>query len=247
MRVTDDVLTVLDHAETEGAALRLVGQLDRSLYVQTNKVLEAAGGKWNRKAKAHLFEGDAADAIEQILLTGEITVPQDFGFFETPPAVVARLMETADVPDGSVSLEPSAGKGAIAVPLSEVSGSLDAIELLPKNAAELRARLNGSGMVYEMDFLSTTHDPVYDRIVMNPPFARQADIHHVMHAVKSLRPGGRLVSVMSAGVTFRDNRLTNDLRQLVADRGGKIEPLPPGSFKASGTLVNACIVSMEAA
>jgi 16S rRNA G1207 methylase RsmC len=37
---------------------------------------------------------------------------------------------------------------------------------------------------------------------MNPPFARQADIHHVNHALKFLKPDGLLVSVMSAGVTL---------------------------------------------
>lgn len=71
MRIENDVLTVLARAQTDGNALRLVGQLDRKLYERVNKVLEAAGGKWNRKAKAHLYEGGAAEAMEQIILTGE--------------------------------------------------------------------------------------------------------------------------------------------------------------------------------
>ncbi len=54
MRVEDDVLAVLSRAETNGNALVLIGQLDRLMYERTNKVLEAAGGKWNRKAKAHM-------------------------------------------------------------------------------------------------------------------------------------------------------------------------------------------------
>lgn len=63
--------------------------------------------------------------------------------------------------------------------------------------------------------------PIYDRIVMNPPFLKQADIHHVNHALKFLRPDtGLLVSVMSAGVSFRVNNLTTSFRQLVAERGG---------------------------
>ncbi len=43
MKVDNEVLTVLDNAEKEGNALRLVGQLDRNVYTKTNKVLEAAG------------------------------------------------------------------------------------------------------------------------------------------------------------------------------------------------------------
>jgi hypothetical protein len=52
MRVEDEVLAVLSRAETNGNALTLTGRLDRKMYERTNKVLEAAGGKWNRKAKA---------------------------------------------------------------------------------------------------------------------------------------------------------------------------------------------------
>lgn len=73
MKITNDVLDVLKAASTNGNALAINGQLDRSLYARTNKVLEACGGQWNRKAKAHLFEGDAGDALEQVVLTGEYT------------------------------------------------------------------------------------------------------------------------------------------------------------------------------
>jgi hypothetical protein len=97
MKVSDDILAVLTAALVDGHSLTLTGMLDRKLYERTNKVLEAAGGKWNRKAKAHVFEMPAEDAIEQIVLSGEITIPQDFGYFPTPPAVVERLVELAEV------------------------------------------------------------------------------------------------------------------------------------------------------
>lgn len=67
-------------------------QLDRKLYGRTNKVLEA-GGKWNRKAKAHIFPGDATARVDEILLTGSVEVPKDeFNFFPTPPEIVRRLV-----------------------------------------------------------------------------------------------------------------------------------------------------------
>lgn len=77
---------------------------------------------------------------------------------------------------------------------------------------------------------------------MNPPFGRQADIKHVSHALKFLKPGGLLVSVMASSVTFRSNKLTTDFRQLIVDRGGHIKELPEGAFKSSGTMVNTVIV-----
>lgn len=74
----------------------------------------------------------------------------------------------------------------------------------------------------------------------------KADTKHVAHALRFLKPDGLLVSVMSASVTFRDNKLTADFRALIRERGGDIEALPEGSFKSSGTGVNTVIVTIPA-
>lgn len=246
MKIEDDVLAVLSRAEAAGNTVTLTGQLDRKLYERTNKALEAAGGKWNRKAKAHLFEADATERIEQMLATGSIEVPKDeFNFFPSPPAVVARLLALADIRPGMRVLEPSAGKGAIAYACADAGAKVDCYELMEANFVALAgdARL---GPVRHMDFLAQAPEVSYDRVVMNPPFIRQLDIKHVLHALKFLKPGGLLVSVMASSVTFRDNRLTQEFRDLVRARGGDIEALPDGSFKASGTNVNTVIVTIPA-
>lgn len=245
LKVSEPVMAVLSTARCDGTALFLTsGQLDRKLYEATNKVLEAAGGKWNRKTRGHVFPGDAAEAMDQVLISGEITRPQDFGFFPTPPAVVERLFELADLDAAHVTLEPSAGTGAIAQPLARIVASVACVELQAKHAETLRK----AGLtVTEGDFLATTPAPIYDRVVMNPPFAKQADIRHVMHASRFLKPGGRLVSVMAAGVNFREDRTAVEFRAFLAERGGEIESLPEDSFKASGTSVNTVIVTLEAA
>ncbi|EDR2800677.1 SAM-dependent methyltransferase, partial [Salmonella enterica subsp. enterica serovar Havana] len=54
MQISTEVLNVLSRCRAEGNFLFLADQLDRSIYVKTNKVLEAAGGKWNRKEQAHI-------------------------------------------------------------------------------------------------------------------------------------------------------------------------------------------------
>ncbi len=244
MQIDSEVLSVLSRATTNGAELTLVGQLDRKLYERTNKVLEAAGGKWDRKAKAHLFADGAAERIDQILLTGNIVLPKDeFNYFPTPPDVVDRLMELADVRPGMRVLEPSAGQGAIANACRAAGGEVTCIELMPANVRALRDQGHS---VSERDFLTMLPSPLMDRVVMNPPFARQADIKHVLHALQFLCDGGRLVSVMSASVTFRDNTLTQDFRALVSSRSGSIEELPEGAFKSSGTMVRTVIVTIPA-
>lgn len=237
-------MAVLSRAETNGNALVLVGKLDRKMYERTNKVLEAAGGKWNRKIKAHIFDGEAATRVDQIILSGEVEVPKDeFNFFPSPPDVVARLMELADVQQGMRVLEPSAGKGAIAYACADAGATVDCIELMEANFIALAgdARL---GSVRHMDFLAQAPEASYDRVVMNPPFAKQADIMHVLHALRFLKSGGLLVSVMAASVAFRDNKLTQNFRSLICERGGDMEALPEGAFKASGTMVRSLIVTI---
>lgn len=247
MRIDHDVLAVLSRCETNGNALVIAEQLDRSMYQRANKVLEAAGGKWNRKAKAHLFDDEAATRLDQILLSGEVAVPKDeFNYFPSPPAVVERLLELADVRCGMRVLEPSAGQGAIAYACAEAGGLVDCCELMEANYDALSGDVRLNAVVLA-DFLTLVPEPRYDRVVMNPPFAKQADIKHVLHALQFLAPEGMLASVMAASVLYRDNRLTRDFRDLVRDRGGDIEALPEGSFKSAGTMVGTVIVTVPAA
>jgi predicted RNA methylase len=244
VKVSNEVLAVLSRSEVSGPNVALPEQLERNLYTKVDKVLQAAGGKWNRKAKAHVFNGDAELRLEQIILTGNIDLPKDeFNYFPTPPAIVKKLIAYAKLQPGMECIEPSAGRGAIAAPIREAGASVKCVELMPRNANHLR---DMDFNVDECDFLSMAPSPIYDRVIMNPPFLKQSDIKHVNHALAFLKPGGLLVAVMSAGVVFRENRLTSDFRDLVYARGGRFEELPDGSFKESGTMVNTVIVVIPA-
>lgn len=247
MRLRQDVLAVLSACRCEGAAVYLPPrQLDRKLYEAVNKALEALGGKWDRKAKAHLFAADPEKELDRAILTGEVTRPQDFGFFPTPPELAARVAELADVSDDHVVLEPSAGEGALldACFASCPAADLHAVELLPQNVERLKAK--GYPSVTAADFLSLPPTPTYDRVVMNPPFGKQADVDHVRHAWQFVKPGGRLVAIMAAGVSFRENRKTAEFRTLI-DEYGYLEENPDGAFLASGTGVRTVTVVLDKA
>ena len=152
-------------------------------------------------------------------------------------------MDIAGVRPGMKVLEPEAGCGDIAFACVEAGGVVDCYELMQPNFDVLTSsgRFNS---VRHVDFLTVSPEPIYDRIVMNPPFLKQSDIKHVLHALRFLRPDGLLTSVMSAGVSFRDNKLTQEFRDLIRARGGDIEALPEGAFKASGTMVNTLIATI---
>ena len=245
MRVSQDVLSVLDACQTQDTHLVLPAQLDRKMYVAVNNVLEMAGGTWSRKEKAHVFPGDAAEAIEGVLLTGEIShAKREFDAFYTPPTVVAKLMELADVHVGQTVLEPSSGEGAIALALADTGATVESLEIrdVPPWWSQRSNILH-----WKTDFLKVEPRPEFDRVVMNPPFSRQQDMVHVSHAFQFLKPGGRLVSVMSPAFEFRTTLVAKAFRALYDSAGGRTIHLPENSFRESGTEVNSVIVVLNRA
>ena len=237
-----DVLS--SSVEITGPHVRIVRPLDRKLYVEVNAALEALGGAWNRKAKVHVFANDPADALDQVLVDGGFhDAKRDFQQFFTPlplaAAVVARLGSLA----GRTVLEPSAGAGAIVWALIERKAIVTAVEM----DAQLAAKLPLDRRICA-DFLTLSPDNVpfapFDAVAMNPPFTKGQDVAHVMHAFSFLKPGGKLVAIMSAGAEFRSDRKTSGFRELVAAMDGTIERLPDDSFKESGTSVRTVVVEM---
>lgn len=251
VHIDDDIKNLLMNLRIEGNTAYITEQLDRDTYVRLNKALEALGGKWNRSARGHVFPGDPSEKIAEALQAGQaVDIKKSFEFFETPPAVANLMIDRAGIFGDHVSnmhnyvLEPSAGHGAIAdvirayVPIS----SIHVIEIEPSNRQVLKEK--GYKLVGK-DFMKyRKKKPLYDRIVMNPPFSKQQDIDHVLHAWKFLRPRGRLVSVMAGGTEYRQNKKAVAFQKLVEEHGF-IEPLPQGSFEESGTGVNTVLVTLD--
>jgi len=248
-RLTTDVLAVLSSLEVDGNTVRIVGQLDRPMYVRVNEALEALGGKWNRKAKAHLFSDDPAERIDAACLTQSVDLPKDFEFYATPAALAARMVEWAQPKNYEFVIEPSAGQGALVDAVLEEApfANVFAVELMPRNVEALRARYAGdmNVKVYEADFLTLDPDPNRSCAILNPPFSKRQDVRHIMRAFEWLAPGGRLISVASAGVSFRQDKLTVSFREFVESHDGTIEPLPAGTFAAAGTSVNTVLVTVR--
>jgi predicted RNA methylase len=157
-------------------------------------------------------------------------------FFPTPPAVVARMIAAAGLSIDLDVLEPSAGLGAIALKAVPLVSAVDCIERSGQLAERLRAVMPAYCDVRCADFLEIEPNPIltYDRVLMNPPFSGEQDVRHVMHALKFVRPGGRLVAVMSAGAEFHQSKAAVAFRALVASSGGRIERLPEDAFAAAG-------------
>lgn len=171
------------------------------------------------------------------------------GFFQTQPREVARMLEIADIQDGDMVLEPSAGEGAIVHGVIEYALvnfckiDLTMIEKNPTRAWYLREKYGLSALVLQDDFLTCTLTvPKYNKILMNPPFERGQDIDHVRRAYDLLATGGTLIAIMSEGSFYRNDNQTMAFKTWLISVGGDTEKLPAGSFKDAGTMINARIV-----
>lgn len=164
------------------------------------------------------------------------------GFFPTPRDLIEKMLDQICIEPGNLVLEPSAGKGDILDMLREKHPDA-ALRFVERNLtlAEV-CQLKGylpceQARSADGDFLALPADAgPFDRIVMNPPFEKAQDIEHVRKAYSLLSQYGRLVSIMSPGPFFREDKQATAFRDWLGDLRLKgdlieVEDLPEGSFK----------------
>lgn len=255
-----DVAAVLTRATTEGNIVRLPeGQLERGLYVAVDKVLKALGGKWNKGAGGHVFASGIGEQLATALADGHVVdVKKTLEQFFTPAGLADRMVTLARIKPGDLVLEPSAGNGALLRAIRAAGAACRAYEIDPALRDGLRAEffpwLSGS-MPAELlrqadavggDFMLVDAEPEFDAVVMNPPFSRNQDVRHVRRAFDWLRPGGRLVAIMSEHAAFSQDRESFEFMSWVDDMGASFEPLPDATFRESGTMVSTRLLVAEA-
>lgn len=242
--VSFDLVSVLKAAEIavegRGYLVRLE-QLNRELYQSVDEALKAIGGEFQRALKGHIFHTDPTSMIAFIVRKCGYFNPKDFGYFPTPDAALDTLMNLADVKHGMKVLEPSAGKGNISerVGLFTKRENITLVEYLPSNVVHLNRFYPN---VIEGDFMKMEPTPIFDRVTMNPPFAKEQDIMHVLHAYRFLAPGGRLVAILASGWVTNQSARALAFRDFLSLLETKLIPLPANSFKESGTSVNTVIL-----
>jgi SAM-dependent methyltransferase len=166
-------------------------------------------------------------------------VVSSFNLFQTPEPLADRLAALADL-SGRV-LEPSAGLGRIYRAIRYRSACpVVLVDISPDCCRELYAATQGdtATTLVQADFLACDSARLggpFDCVVMNPPFKMGTDIRHIRHALGLLRPGGRLVALCANGPRQR---------AVLKDAAEYWDDLPPGSFKESGTGVNAALIVM---
>ena len=249
-KVTPRIIEILRFMEWQDGVGRITEQLDHAKeYKPTDKILQALGGKWDRKIKGHKFDTDGQLLVRSVIDTGEYIDPkQAFQFFESPDAVVERMCDMAMPLDGKLVLEPSAGKGAIIRGARKRGARVCWYELDASREKDLLQLYADLGYVNGVvgDFLNflpiAEQGDLFDAVIMNPPFSKQQDIKHIQHAWKFIKPSGHLVAICSTSFTFRTNKASVEFSQWLREIGAEITELPAGTFKKSGTMVSTVMI-----
>ena len=147
-----------------------------------------------REAALHFGINPATSTESEVCQIKQTAIEQQvWDFFPTPPEAIAKILEVAQLDPKHSVLEPSAGSGDLASEIARLGISkLDCFELHPPLQNALK--LQGFNVLGD-NFLSCSPQPIYDRILANPPFGNNGVARHTQHAFKFLKPGGKLVTL----------------------------------------------------
>lgn len=229
IKLSDAVKDAIRKATWHGDALDFgpPGSMERKLYDDVAKALKAAGFKWNRGRGAHVGTPEAVANLRAVIDGKDELVDLDkkFDFHPTVARVaeeMAHKLYSGRDTLGRV-LEPSAGTGALIQALTGQRWANSIKELTLIDADKRRAP-DMEALCKSKDVLKMCHDPetavrrysignfldwahsaspdeYFDSIIANPPFSKGADLKHIEAMMSVLAPGGRLVTLVSAGAS----------------------------------------------
>ncbi|MGY3527240.1 DUF4942 domain-containing protein [Bradyrhizobium sp. USDA 4452] len=186
------------------------------------------------KALAEFYGDVLPDTTEEKPTEKQVgtAVSKDLQYYPTPTEVVDRIVSGLYGIKGQRVLEPSCGCGRFMDGLRRAGAKPFGIEFDPRRAAECRAKGHA---VLTANFLETAPTGDFDRVVMNPPFYGKHYAKHVNHALKFLKPDGKLTAILPATARYDHGLLS-----------GSWDDLPVGSFSESGTNINTTVLTLSA-
>jgi len=259
MRIRNDVMAILRGARCENHTV-IIEEQDRDREAALERVMRAAGAQVNPSTMRFEFpdlypSGDAGALIAAMVATGHTVRPPSRGIVSCPPMaareMVGRIRE--DFGRDTTVLEPSAGHGTLAAHAAAVGLDVHCIEINPLAAADIRrARIGDAEIASQVqvaDFLMMGPKPVYEAVLMYPPFPRAQAVQHILQGYRFLAPGGVLVALIHP--TFLGphhyHPASDELWRLWQERGGTRTGLPERTVHApNGRPVDADMVILSA-
>lgn len=225
--------------------------LDPKVRANTEKVIEGVSFKKFQKGTIHvIFDADTLKDINYALAEyyGDVLpdtedekgsqyrsksteVAIDLQFYRTPKDAARRLVNQICVTKDTKILEPSCGDGALISELLRAGANVQNIDGYEFDTGRVSKCITKGFRVCRANFLEVPPEERYDIVVMNPPFYGKHYLKHIEHAIKFLKPGGTLVSILP-GSAWYDHGMLPESRACDVWRD-----LPVGSFAESGTNV----------
>lgn len=162
-------------------------------YAEAARVLESIGGVHDGRGTFN-FDYWPGQVLDEIIVSGCIPDHKSHQFYPTPEGLAKRAVELADIEAGHVCLEPSAGTGGLAkfMPMDRTR----CVEVSNLHHNILTAQGFDAVQADFLKWASLPGHPMFDRVVMNPPFSEGRWTAHVEAAAGMVKEGGRLVAIL---------------------------------------------------
>ncbi len=186
--------------------------------------------------------------MKQNLKNG-VTVQVTPQLFPTPKEIAEKMGQMLDFQPSDKILEPSAGTGVLVGVCGGIwhpKGRMVAIEINHGLCESLKRNFPLTE-IHNKDFSDLTPDLIgtFNKIIINPPFCRNADINHILHAFRFLEKGGILVSIVCEGPFFKQGKKSKAFRDFLDSHCATVITLPDGTFKESGTMVKTRLICIK--
>lgn len=155
------------------------------------------GGSLARPAVKEVEGAFGKVAAQQYAKKGGTFSNQAKDFYPTSERVAERMLDWLS--EGGTrnlgrTIEPHGGEGHLVAEIVKRTGAMpDVLEIDPNRVMSMREK--GIPAILK-DYLE--HDELYDSGVLNPPFSEGQDKIHFLHAIKHLKPGGKVASVVDS-------------------------------------------------
>lgn len=83
------------------------------------------------------------------------------------------------------------------------------------------------------DLMETQAQPVYDAVIMNPPFSDECG--HIRKAFEFVRPGGKLLAICSNRITWKQQKEYEQFRDWLSQHTHSVTDTPDVKFDHTQT------------
>lgn len=171
---------------------------DKATFTEALRVLESVGGIPDRFGVRFTYH--AAGVVTEIVLSGRVPDQKTHQFYPSRGQIAADAIALADIGETSRCCEPSAGQGDLAEHMPQ--DRTTCVEVNALFCDVLRAK---GFKTINADFLEwATTAPLFDRLVLNPPFSENRASLHFAAALRLVAPGGRIAAILPASLAGRD-------------------------------------------